>query len=232
MWPEIFRKAGYRTIGVGKWHNDRTAFNRAFSAGGAIFFGGMTNQWHVPVYDYDPAGLYPRGAAHISDIFSSELFANTAIQFIQTVKKPFVLYVAFTAPHDPRTPPAEFANMYPPDSIVLPPNFLPEHPFDNGEMTVRDEMLLPVPRTPEAVRKELAAYYGMISNMDAQIGRILDALCASGHGTNTLVVFASDHGLAIGSHGLLGKQNLYEHSMRAPLIFAGPGITPNRQSKV
>jgi len=60
--------------------------------------------------------------------------------------------------------------------------------------------------------------------MDDQIARILDALKASGQMDNTLIVFSSDHGLAIGSHGLFGKQNLYDHSMHAPLIIAGPGV--------
>ena len=103
----------------------------------------------------------------------------------------------------------------------MPKNFLPEHPFNNGEMDVRDEKLLPSPRTKEAVRKEIAAYYAMISHLDHQVGRILAALDNTGKAANTIVVFASDHGLALGSHGLLGKQNLYDHSIRAPLVFSG-----------
>ncbi|HSJ03119.1 MAG TPA: sulfatase/phosphatase domain-containing protein, partial [Verrucomicrobium sp.] len=90
--------------------------------------------------------------------------------------------------------------------------------------TVRDERLAPWPRTEAIVRKELADYHAAIMFLDAQVGRILDALKASGQWENTLIVFSSDHGLAIGSHGLMGKQSLYEHSMRSPLIIAGPGI--------
>jgi arylsulfatase A-like enzyme len=111
----------------------------------------------------------------------------------------------------------------------LPPNYLPDHPFDNGELRVRDENLLPHPRTEQAVLGELAAYYGMISEVDAQIGRILDALEANGQLDNTVIVFAGDNGLAVGSHGLLGKQNLYEHSVRVPLILAGPNIPRGEQ---
>ncbi|MEK7676869.1 MAG: sulfatase/phosphatase domain-containing protein, partial [Verrucomicrobiota bacterium] len=109
-------------------------------------------------------------------------------------------------------------------------SFLPEHPFDNGELKVRDEQLLPWPRLPEAVPQEMAAYYGMITHLDAQIGRILRALEETGRADNTLIIFAADNGLALGRHGLLGKQNLYEHSVRVPLVMSGPGIPKGRKS--
>ncbi len=67
--------------------------------------------------------------------------------------------------------------------------------------------------------------------MDDQIARILDALKATGKADNTIVVFSSDHGLAIGSHGLFGKQNLYDHSMRAPLLISGPELQAAKWSK-
>ena len=134
------------------------------------------------------------------------------------------MYVSYTAPHDPRMAPKACTDLYPPEKIELPPNFLPVHPFDNGELRIRDEMLAPFPRTPEAVRQHLAAYYAMITHVDAQIGRVLDALAAAGHADDTIVVFAGDNGLAVGQHGLMGKQNLYDHSVRVPLVFRGPGV--------
>src|SRR5690606_27401033 len=126
-------------------------------------------------------------------------------------------YVAFTSPHDPRTPPPAFAGTHDPAGISLPPNFLPQHPFDNGDLQVRDELLLPHPRTPEAVTNEIALYYDMIAEMDAQVGRIVETLEKTGLKENTLIVFAGDNGLAVGQHGLLGKQNLYEHSIRVQI---------------
>lgn len=225
LWPEEFRRAGYETIGIGKWHNDRSSYARCFTAGGPIFFGGMSDHAAVPVQAFDSSGQYGTNRQRIEAAFSSELFATAAVQFIRRQNtKPFVLYLAFTAPHDPRTPPADFAKRYTSSSIRPPKNFLPEHPFDNGQIKGRDEELLPWPRTEEAVRRELAAYYAMIAHMDHQIGRVLSALKDAGKSHNTIVVFASDHGLAIGSHGLLGKQNMYDHSVRAPLVFAGPGV--------
>ena len=70
----------------------------------------------------------------------------------------------------------------------------------------------------------------MISHMDAQLGRVLEALEESGQSENTIIIFTGDNGLAVGQHGLLGKQNLYDHSVRVPLLFCGPGIPKNRRS--
>ena len=244
MMPELFRKHGYRTFGTGKWHNGRGAFARCFSDGAEIMFGGMSDHWNVPAYDFDPTGAYVsrtpvieqplrsnkvsyKGYDHIMEgKHSSELFADAAVDFLEDHRSsdPFFLYVSFTAPHDPRTAPKEFLDMYDPEKISLPPNFLPDHPFDNGEMNVRDELLANFPRTSKEVRKHIAEYYAIISHLDAQIGRIIDTLHRTGKAENTLIVFTCDNGLALGQHGLLGKQSVYEHSVHVPLIFCGPGI--------
>jgi arylsulfatase A-like enzyme len=113
---------------------------------------------------------------------------------------------------------------YRPERLRLPKSFRGEHPFDNGELKIRDEMLAPFPRTPEVVREHLADYYAMITHMDAQIGRILEALERTGEARETVIVFGADNGLAVGRHGLFGKQNLYDHSVRVPLVLAGPGV--------
>ena len=224
--PQLLRGAGYRTYGVGKWHNEPELFARSFDGGGSIFFGGMSDHDAVPLHDYDPNGVYPPEAMTVGDGFSTEIFVDTAIRLLHEhpADQPFCMYTAFTSPHDPRTPPAEFAEMYPPEEIELPPNFARMHPFDNGHLHGRDESLAAHPRDPDEVRQHIADYYGMISHLDAQIGRLLDALAASGHAEDTIVVYAADHGLAVGQHGLLGKQNVYDHSLRVPLIFRGPGI--------
>lgn len=237
--PEILRQRGYTTFHTGKWHSDKGSYTRMFSQADHVFFGGMHfpkegGQEHPRVNHFDSTGQYPTEKSFLSDTYSSHLYAQTAIDFLgskMAKEKPFFCYVAFTSPHDPRTPSAKFANAYDPAKITLPPNFLPEHPFNNGDLKVRDENLLPHPRTKEAVKKDIAAYYGMISELDEQIGRILAALKKEGLLENTLIVFAGDNGLAMGQHGLLGKQNLYEHSIRVPMIFAGPGIPKNTRNQ-
>lgn len=200
--PEILKNAGYRTLRTGK------------------------------------QGNYPRFAAQKFDknivvarsVDGSARHADNAIEFLNNhdTDTPFFLYIAFGAPNDPHvgpgTAPPKYMEMYPKGSVPVPPNYLPIHPFDNGEMIIRDELLAPWPRTEELVREHLAGYYSVITYMDAQIGRILDALEASHLAENTIVIFAADTGTAIGSHGLMGMQNLYEHSVGVPLLFSGPGI--------
>ena len=225
--PEVLREAGYTTFHIGKWHQDPKSLIRCFSDGAKIFFGGMTDQFNVPVFDFEPAGKYPKESKHIEKgRHSSELFSDAAIAFLRSHKedKPFFLYVAYTSPHDPRKMPNEYLDMYDPARIVLPRSFMPEHPFDNGEMKVRDEQLASWPRTPQEVCRHLAEYYAMITHLDAQIGRVLATLNQTKHAGNTIIIFAGDNGLAIGRHGLMGKQNLYEHSVHVPLIIGGPGI--------
>jgi len=226
MFPEYFRSNGYETFGTGKWHNGKEAFARCFSDGGAIFFGGMCDHDQVPIFDFDPSGNYPDSLRYISSTFSSELFADEAIRFMQNHDPdiPFFAYIAFTAPHDPRMAPEEYSAQYTSDRVSVPENFLPQHPFDNGELVIRDERLAPFPRTPETTVEHLSAYYAMIAHLDFHIGRIVDSLRLSKGHKKTYVIFTADNGLAIGSHGLMGKQNLYDHSVRIPLIISGPRI--------
>ncbi|MBG29197.1 MAG: sulfatase [Opitutae bacterium] len=158
---------------------------------------------------------------------TSELFADHAIKFLSEANKtdkPFFMYVAFNAPHDPRQAPKEFVEMYPPSKIKIPENYLPEHPFDNGAIKIRDEALAPFPRSKEVVQVHRSEYYAIITHMDREIGRILKALKKSGQAENTYVVFTADHGLAVGQHGLMGKQNPYDHSIKMPFMISGPGI--------
>lgn len=156
--------------------------------------------------------------------------AEQAIAFLKSRKadRPFFMYLAFGNPHDPRVAADEYHQPYKSVKIPLPANFLPLHPFDNGEQLVRDEQLAPWPRTPEVIQEHLNDYYATITGLDYRLGQIVQTLKDVGEYDNTIMVFSSDHGLALGSHGLMGKQNLYEHSMKSPLLFAGPGIKPGK----
>ena len=154
--------------------------------------------------------------------------ADNIIGFIKehAGQKPLFLYFAPHEPHDPQHATEEFYRMYKPSDIPLPVNFLPYHPFDNGEMTVRDEKTLAWPRTRENVTGKLARYYASASYFDQQAGRIVEALKQAGQFDNTIFIVAGDNGLSLGEHGLLGKQNVYEFGgMHVPLVFAGPGIS-------
>ncbi len=230
--PEVLRERGYLTFATGKWHNGQPSWRRAFSRGKAVTFSGMSDHTRVPVRDLAPDGSLTD--ERVGEKFSSELFADAAIEFLEghEARTPFFAYVAFTAPHDPRMPPLPYRELYDRRWPPLPPNFLPQLPFDNGMMAGgRDENLGAWPRSEAMIRDQLGEYYGLITHMDAQIGRILAALESSGHAERTIVVFAADNGLALGSHGLLGKQSVFEHSMRVPLIVAGPGIPRGRSTR-
>jgi len=229
--PELLAEQGYATFGTGKWHNGQESWIRAFQSGKTIMFGGMSDHTKVPIRDLGPDGKLTD--ERFGEKFSSEMFADSAIEFLQKHdgKKPFFSYVAFTAPHDPRQPPLSFRDPYYKSLPPLPPNFLPQLPFDNGMMQGgRDENLGAWPRTESMIRDQLAEYYGLITHMDEQIGRILSALREFGRAENTIIIFAADNGLALGSHGLLGKQSVFEHSMKTPLIVAGPKIPAGKST--
>jgi len=230
-WPHAFGQAGYATFMAGKWHNGPGSVGKSFQQARSLFVGGMTNPLKAKINDLLPTGkLGPDRPCpkHLCEEATDEVLA-----FLRErdPAKPFFAYLAFDGPHDPHIVPEGFPVRYDPATIPLPPNFLPQHPFNNGEMVIRDEQLLPWPRRPEAIRAMLADYYRYISYLDAQVGRLLDALEASPAGRNTYVVFAADSGVARGSHGLIGKQNLYEHSVRVPLVFAGPGVPAARRTQ-
>ncbi|HEX8912345.1 MAG TPA: sulfatase-like hydrolase/transferase [Humisphaera sp.] len=228
-WPAAFGKAGYTTFVSGKWHNGPASIPLSFQVARQMFTGGMTNPMKAPLADMVDGKV---GKGQVAPRHACEVFADETVRFLKEHKGgPFLAYVPFDAPHDPHVVPDEFpVNYDPAAAALLPTNFLPQHPWANGEMAVRDEKLLPWPRTPERVRAMNAEYYRYISYLDAQVGRVLDALEATGHDKDTIVVYAADSGVARGSHGLIGKQNVYEHSVRVPLIVAGPGIAAGKRS--
>ncbi|MCK5700743.1 MAG: sulfatase-like hydrolase/transferase, partial [Cyclobacteriaceae bacterium] len=203
-----------------------TEKNNSWNAWDPIF----TGHWSPKVKDivYDENGEKHIGPNYVVEQHTSELYADNAIEFLLNKTKysenPFFMYVAFNAPHDPRQSPKEYVDMYPSENLEIPENYMPEHPFDQGDHKLRDENLAPFPRTKHQVQVHRSEYYAIISHMDHQIGRILKALEASGKADNTFIIFSSDHGLAVGHHGLMGKQNQYDHSIRMPLIFKGPGL--------
>ncbi|MBM4102599.1 MAG: DUF4976 domain-containing protein [Planctomycetes bacterium] len=245
LWSETLGSAGYDTFVTGKWHINKEALTKGFQTIGPMMDGGMListdskgQAYHRPApgnrwtpYDPEWQGQWMNVDGKI--VHSSVRWADAAIDYLENHAskndKPFFMHVAFNAPHDPRQSPKEYVDKYPPDKMPNWKNFVPKHPFDLFDFKTRDELLAPYPRTPEAIHVHLQEYFGIITHLDSQIGRIIDALNKSGKAENTIIVFASDNGLAIGQHGLLGKQSMYEHSIRVPLILSGPGIPKGRR---
>lgn len=245
LWSQTLGGAGYDTFMTGKWHNGDAALNAGFQTvgphGGGMFhstpYDGEAYRRPAPGNTWSPYDKSLEGHWRETGggemVHSSRLWADAAIDYLggrPESGNPFFMYVAFHAPHDPRQSPKEFVDLYPLDEIEIPPNFLPEHPFDQGERnTLRDEILAPFPRTGHVAKVHIQEYYAIISHADAQIGRILDALERSGEADNTYILFSADHGLAVGQHGLMGKQNQYDHSVRMPLILSGPGLEKDKR---
>lgn len=239
------QKAGYHTSYTGKWHNDGHPLQRGYASISGLYSSGGGNGITQPEVDdrgrpltgyrgwtfkdgqnhplpEKGVGLQPDNSRHI---------AEGAIRAIHAApkNKPWFMHVNFAFPHDPRQWPAGMKDRYRAADMPLPLNFATRHPFDHGNLGGRDELLLPTPRVGSDVQEELALYYAMITDMDAQLGRILDSLPSI---NDTVIVFTSDQGLALGSHGLLGKQNQYEHSIRSPLVVCGPGLPAGRRTDV
>ena len=240
FWSQQMQRAGYETYMTGKWHV-KVGADRVFRSTTHIR-PGMPNQtkagYDRPVEGAaDPWSPYNakfegfwRGGKHWS-----EVVADDAVGFIETASKskdPFFMYLAFNAPHDPRQSPKKYVEMYPQEKVKVPGDYLSLYPHADKigcGKNLRDERLAPFPRTEYAVRVNRQEYFAIITHMDEQIGRILKALEASGKRDNTYVIFTSDHGLACGHHGLMGKQNMYDHSVRVPLIVAGPKVPKNKR---
>lgn len=243
MWSQRIKTAGYKTYMAGKWHvfyngdwKEKVKPADVFDVVGVLRPGmpGATPEGYSRPKDendktwlpWDKSkGGYWKGGKHWTEVQGEE-----TMRFIDQASKedkPYFIYSAFNAPHDPRQSPKEFVDMYPLDSISTPINFLPEYPYKDEigcPATLRDERLAPFPRTEYAVKVNRQEYYAIITHMDKQIGLILDKIEASGESDNTYIFFTADHGLACGQHGLLGKQNLYDHSVRVPFLVSGPGI--------
>lgn len=235
LWSREMEKLGYDTYFTGKWHvkidpslifhhvgterpgmpkDTPEGYNRPLDE----------NDWEWTPWDTAFGGFW-EGGTHWS-----EVVANETMGFLEDAsnsENPFFMYIAFNAPHDPRQSPKEYVDMYDLEDIAMPESFLPEYPYKDFigcSEKLRDERLAPFPRTEYAVKVNRQEYYAIITHMDAQIGRILDKLEETGQAENTYIFFTADHGLSVGHHGLMGKQNMYEHSLRPPMIIVGPDI--------
>ncbi|ETN95138.1 sulfatase [Zhouia amylolytica AD3] len=239
-WPRLMEKAGYETYMTGKWHVQAQP-DSIFNHVGHVLRGmpfDTPEGYNRPQNENDTLwqpwkkefGGYWKGGKHWS-----ELVKDDALSFIDSASvkdKPFFMYIAFNAPHDPRQSPKKYVDMYPLDSIEIPESFLPEYPYKEtmgAGKNLRDEKLAPFPRTPYAVKINRQEYYAITTHLDDQFKLIWDKLKDSGLEKDTYIFFTSDHGLSVGEHGLMGKQNMYDHSVRVPLVIVGPDIPEGKK---
>jgi len=222
----VFNRAGYDTMRTCKRGNSYESANKLFTVRHDASKRGGTDEtgsaWHAEqVLNY----LNDRQANRDKD--------------------PFLIYYGFSHPHDPRNGKQGLLEKYgavnhtdrnsrPPANAKQPPlpiNYLPAHPFHHGHPGLRDEVALSgawEKRDERTMRNEMGREFACSENIDFQIGRVLDKLREMGELENTYIFYTADHGIAIGRHGLQGKQNLYEHTWRVPFIVKGPGVKQGR----
>ena len=218
----VFNRAGYDTMRTCKRGNSYDAANAQFTVVRDATKRGGTDEtgsaWHADqVLEY----LEDRQSNKDAD--------------------PFLIYFGFSHPHDKRDGKpallAKYGAVNHTDQKVLPPahpkqpvlpvSYLPAHPFHHGHPGLRDEVKVSgvwEKRDERTIRNELGREFACSENIDIQLGRVLKKLAAMGELDNTYIVYTADHGMAIGRHGLQGKQNLYEHTWRVPFVVKGPGI--------
>lgn len=226
--PALFNHAGYDTMRTCKQGNSYEAANELFTVRFDNTMRGGTDEtgsaWHAEqVLNY----LNERQQRKDAD--------------------PFLIYFGFSHPHDTRDGKPELLRKYgatnhaDPNTLpklnpetpapALPANYLPAHPFPHGHPNLRDEERVSgvwKNRDEATIRNEIGREYACSENIDIQVGRVLDKLEAMGELDNTYIFYTADHGIAVGRHGLQGKQNLYEHTWRVPFIVKGPGVKKGR----
>ena len=218
--PAVFNRAGYTTYRTSKAGNVFEKANRLYK------YRSDKNNLQAD----DENGSWWHGEQIMKFLDEREKIEDT---------NPFLIFYGFTHPHDPRYGKDHLLEKYgavneidipsdpDPESPPLQPNYLPAHPFHHGHPGLRDEERVQgimMNRDETTIRNELGREYACIENVDVQIGRVLKRLEEMGELDNTYIFFTSDHGIAVGRHGLTGKQNLYEHTWRVPFIVTGPGI--------
>jgi choline-sulfatase len=146
--------------------------------------------------------------------------------------RPWALFTSFTYPHFPLVVPDRYYDLYPPDSVPLPMQHRPEQwPRHPALVAKRRQQALDEPLDERTIRTATAAYYGMVTFLDEQIGLVLAALRDAGLAESTRILYTSDHGEMLGEKGLWWKSVMYEPSVSVPLIVAGPDVPQGRVSK-
>lgn len=244
FWSQRMKAAGYETYMTGKWHvpapvgkvfdhvvHERPGMPRSVPSAYQRPVEGKPDPWKP--WDKSLGGFW-QGGKHWSEVLADD--AEAFIEQAAGKDTPFFMYLAFNAVHDPRQSPKEYVDMYPLEKVPLPRNFQPlnEHHAAMGlgsatGKALRDEALAPFPRTEFAVKTHRGEYFALATHADAQVGRILDALEKAGVMDNTYIIYTADHGLSVGRHGLMGKQNMFEHSLRVPFMIVGPGVPSGKR---
>jgi arylsulfatase A-like enzyme len=231
---QFFKGRGYSTFVAGKIFHDGT-IKTADRVNEADAWGDVGRMPYPPrkfVHTPDDIkamdwGIFPNDDREQADWKT----ADSTLEHFKTLPpdRPFFVAAGFRLPHVPCFASVRWFDLYPTDGLILPP-VKDDDRDDVPDFAWRLHWKLPEPRLSwlkSAGQWEnlVRSYLATISFMDSQVGRVLDALDASGKADETVVVLWSDHGWHLGEKGITGKNTLWERSTRVPLIFAGPGIS-------
>lgn len=235
--PEYFGSHGYHTMGIGKlFHHHAPPGVFAESGGRVRGFGPLPPERFVwDGYGTSDRERYGRTSTDwgafpaVDSLMPDHQSADWAIERLgRSYEEPFFLALGMLRPHVPLYVPQKWFDLYPLDSITLPP-YRPDD-LDDVPYVARQINDLPMMPTTDWAResgewpKIVQAYLACVSFVDYEIGRVLDALEQSEHADNTVIVFWSDHGYRLGEKGTFAKHALWDAATRAPLLFAGPGV--------
>jgi choline-sulfatase len=238
-WGHRLREAGVETVSIGKLHyrnaTDDTGFSRQIEPihipGGTGWVRGLLRK---PVCEYDATAELAEmiGPGDSDYIRYDRRVTAEAEQWLtdpsrRDPDKPWAAFVSYVSPHYPLIAPPEYYNLYDPRELESGPAPLPDHPVLHqiaGFFSHEEHF------TPQTRGIARAAYFGLCSFLDAQVGQVLSALGASGQADDTMVIFTSDHGEMLGNKGFWTKSTMYDDAARILLLMAGPGIGKNRRT--
>lgn len=233
--PQHFKNNGYTTVSLGKVYHVRTDDREAWSKEpwrpASSFPGYVTEEARARNREEGHRGPPFERADVPDDAYGDGKVANRAVQELEKLKSgPFFLAVGFVRPHLPFNAPARYWDLYERDEIDLPehdsrPEGAPRAAMHNwGEL--RHYFGIPPQGrlSDEKARKLIHAYYACVSYLDAQVGRLLDALDRRGLTDDTIVILWGDHGWNLREHGLWCKHCCFETSLHSPLLVRGPGV--------
>jgi len=216
----LFQDAGYHTALVGS--------NHIFRDPG--FFGFETFRYHewpwvelAAEHEHHKVMRYAGPSPFAAEESSSHQIGEAMVELIEDDEaRPLFAWVSFFDPHPPYTPPRPYDTMYDPGEVVLPDNFADA--CEDKPPWIRRAYANRACLTEAERRKVIACYYGQISFLDEQVGKIIAALERAGKLDDTIIAFTSDHGDFMAEHGLLGKpSSFYDCLARVPMILWGPG---------
>lgn len=233
-WGQRLVEQGRRAVTIGKLHFAESTKTSAFPdqrlpiyVVPQVAIGYLREK--MPVRDDTRRHVERAGPGESEYLTYDRAVADEAVSWLKTESRSsdelWALYVSFVAPHFPLLPPPEMFARYPEDRVPLPVDWRPEdwvkHPALNENRRLQ---AMEHPFTEAQVRRAVAAYFGLVSFMDQQVGRVLRALDEAGLASGTRVIYTADHGETLGAHGLWWKSNMYENSVGIPMIVAGPDV--------